>query len=170
MAGLLPGEPGGIFRLIDLPAEHWEAIQADLIQVGRTLDDIPHRFDWCAVLAIVKHPREDSALYRQIRRDQVGAQADWPMDRHIAVLTMDELRLANWQRVAQSYVRAGKTPPDPPEPTPRPGVSVTSVVDESLRAHNGVIKATGGKPVPAADFKRWWRMSQAERDAYEEAA
>lgn len=171
MAGILSAEPGGIFRLLDLPWEHWEAIEADLIKAGLSLDDIPNRLHWRAFMAMVKHAPEDSAI-RQLRRREQGKQpptgqveqgehADWPEDRHISVMILDQLRVMNYYTAATNAARAKRRAPDVPEPTHRPGMPISVDADGFTRNADGTTHV--GTAMPKAEFRRWWLATEEER-------
>lgn len=173
MAGVLQGTDGGIQSLLDLPWEHWEALVADLARLGWTIDDIPHRLDWVAVCALARHAGEGTALYRVRSRMQeasneprpVGHYSDWPVDRHIAVLELDELRIANWQRA-----NAGrKSPTAPPKPMWRPGVEA-EVDEHGFRKNADGSKQVGRDPIPANQFHEWWNATQEERENWKAVA
>lgn len=106
------GGHGGIFGLLDLPREHWEAIEADLLTRGFLLSDVPHRLSWRALKAFAKHADRSSALYRVT----VGPGAAWDAGEYMLAILVD---LASAE--LYSKTRDAKSGRNRPKPLRRPG-------------------------------------------------
>lgn len=128
-------------------------------------------------MALAKHAGEGTALYRVRSRDAkpsegprpVGHYSDWSQDRHIAVMTLDELRYSRWYAQAVRLADAKKTIPPAPQPTWRPGIEAEPQVRGEMK-RNADGSTHIGTAMPAIDFARWWSATQEERDNWEEAA
>lgn len=96
--------------------EHLEAIEADLVAVGWTWDDVPERLPWRSLFAFVKHLPATSALGRALDPET----ASWMDGTLVANLLAElgyRLDVANWQRS-----RDGQKGHRKPKPWPRPWV------------------------------------------------
>lgn len=103
---------GGTLGLLELVAEHREAIDYDLLCLGLDLNDLgTRRLDWCRLKAVLRWLPHDSAFGRSLR----GEDAEWGLAEHLLAGIHDLLAAGNWQR-------AGKKGAPRPKPLPRPGL------------------------------------------------
>lgn len=137
MVEVLRHQPGKLIGLLALDREHWEAIEADLLRSGWTLDDVPHRLTWRAVLAHVRTARRGTALYSLTN----GERADWGLAEQLAAEAVDALRISNWQRTENG--RKGRKQP---KPVKRPW----DVADKAEQ------KQFGSGAVSIDEFRRFW--------------
>lgn len=138
MAGGFRGELGGIFALCRLIERHGDAIEFDLLQAGRSLDDLGVTMSW----------RDLSVL---VRRWQVtpGTQTctavqgveHWSNLEVLVAELIDLTASANWQRAGRGNVPK-------PKPYPRPWVKPKS-------------RQLGSDPIPASEFNDWWESKKA---------
>lgn len=119
--------------LLALPRESWEAIEADLLDKGFTLADVPGRVTWRALIAMIKHSPRSSALTREMFAEEVS----WSVTDHLLAGILDYSALIAW---LNSDTKKNKRP----DPIKRPGVEPKSD-DKRL-----------GKPVPASKFWDLW--------------
>lgn len=108
--------PGGIVGLLAELDRYGEAIEYDLIRAGWTLDDVPHRLSWRALIAFVKQDghQTDSAL----RRVVLGADHVWGLTEFLLADVFDAMQWGNWQRASAG----ARSRPPRPKPYPRPGI------------------------------------------------
>ncbi|MEV5770079.1 hypothetical protein AB0L49_02245 [Streptomyces antimycoticus] len=107
---------GGILGLVRLLSEHGEAVEADLREhYGARLSDLFRGgLTW----------RELGVLVRQLpsrsRTRLATGDADgvWGLQEHLQALTIDELRVANWQRANEGVAKSKQS--KPPKPVDRP--------------------------------------------------
>lgn len=111
MAGPLGPDLGGIQGLLSSPRDLWEAIEADLLDKGFTLADIPGRVTWRALHAMVRRSRHGTAVFREI----YGDAASWGPMEHIGATQIDVLNTIAW---LTSDTNKNKRP----APVKRPGV------------------------------------------------
>ncbi|MFF8879599.1 hypothetical protein [Streptomyces flaveolus] len=124
MERALRDEAGGILGLVRLLSEHGEAVSADLrSEYGVRLSDLFARdstgrplLTWRELGGYVRQlpPR---ARTRIAMGDTDGL---YGLQEHLQALTIDELRVANWQRANEGVKPSKQT--KPPKPMPRPGV------------------------------------------------
>lgn len=115
-----------------LPREQWEAIEADLLNVGVTINELGERVSWRAVIGFVRHSGPSSALYRVSN----GADSAWTLEAQLLALVADILNVANYQRGGGKGAK--------PKPIERPGVK------------NEQVQRFGGTAVSAKSFDAWW--------------
>ena len=136
MAGGVEGHGGGICGLALLLEEHGEAVEYDLLVMGRSLDDLgTPALTWRDLFVIVRQAPPTSALARALEPDL----AAWASGQVLADLTAtvaDLLAAGNWQR-------QGKKSAPRPKRIKRPGQD------------NGE-KKFGRAPIPVKDFDDWW--------------
>ncbi len=123
MAEALRDGAGGILGLVRLLSEHGEALEADLRETyGVRLGDLFARdtcgrplLTWRELCGYVRQlpPR---ARLRLAMGDTDGV---WGLQEHLQALTIDELRVANWQRANEGVQKSRRT--KPPTPLMRPG-------------------------------------------------
>lgn len=93
MVGCFGRGPGGIDRLLELIRQHGEAIGADLLTIGRRLDEVgTATFSWWDFSARVTFAQPDSILYRALHGYSYG------MEPRQLALVIELLRSSNWQR------------------------------------------------------------------------
>lgn len=95
-------------------------MEADLLRAGWTVQDIPGRLPWTAVIALAENAGPGTALWTVER----GALAPWGVTEHLLRQLIDATRVLVWQNTADAQ-------PDPrtkvapakhyPEPTWWPG-------------------------------------------------
>jgi hypothetical protein len=114
MAGRLRGDGGGIFGLIDLLAEHGEAVEYDLIRAGLRLDDLgTERLSWRELKVVVRNtPANESAL----RRAQSPEDSPWTATTLLLAEAVDALRTLAWMKTKDGQKNRNR-----PQPIPRPG-------------------------------------------------
>lgn len=128
---------GGIAGLVELLAEHGEAVEYDLLTMGKRLADLGSvALTWRDLLIIVRQSPPQSALARSRYGDAVA----WGATEHLLALIADHLAGANWQRSGGKGTR--------PTPIKRPGA-------KSER------KSLGSGAIPISDFDAWWNEGAA---------
>ena len=105
---------GGIAALLSQSRESWEAIEADLLPMGWTLADVPHRFGWRPLLAYLRHAPRESAVYRVA----FGAPAKWGDLEYLTALVVDYLAVQVWMNSEDGHKKRNR-----PKPVPRPGAA-----------------------------------------------
>lgn len=136
MAGKL-GAAGKIIGLAAMLAEHGEAIEADLVGAGWTLDDVPSRLPWRALYAFVTHLPSDSALKREMN----GEDSEWATTlKTNAILADIHDAITSF---AAMFAKAKGGHPKEPKPYKRPGASSGE-------------KRIGKGAVPHGTFMKWW--------------
>jgi hypothetical protein len=72
--------------LFALSDEVWTAFEADIARSGWTLDDIPAKLNYRAVLAMIRNPKADDAVLAALRAMNPEPEADVPttLDEDIA--------------------------------------------------------------------------------------
>lgn len=112
------GEPlrvgsGGILGLALILTEYTGEVEADLQRFYglQLVDAYTGRLSWRRLLNLVTNLPEDSALAHR----RVGP---WGLTAQLLAATVDELRVANWQRAQMGTKERLK----PPKPIARPGV------------------------------------------------
>ena len=112
-------DPGKLARLLTLPREQWEAIEADLLDKGFTLADVPSRLSYRAVIAMVRYTSRESALGQVVGGDEMA----WSTSDHLLASLVDLTRWLVWAKSDDARRKRNK-----PEPLPRPGVVNEKVV------------------------------------------
>lgn len=115
-----------------------DALQADLLKIGRTLDDLgTSGLSWydLKVLAADFLKRHDSALSRELN----GVY--WSTEGQLLAVVADALHVANWQR-------GGKRSAPRPKPIKRPWEKAKG-------------RIVGSKPIPISQFSDWWDSKTA---------
>lgn len=124
---------GGILGLCCLLDEHSEAIEYDLLTLGRRLDNLgTPELSWRDLYVITRHLPPTSAL----RRAMGDGEEPWSTTDYLLALIADGINGGNWQR-------AGKSSAPKPRPIPRPGEASTG-------------ERYGADPIPVAEFDSWW--------------
>ena len=107
-------------------------MEADLLGMGITLEELGERVSWRAVIAFAKHAGPGTALYRVSN----GRDSAWSLDSQLLALIVDVLSVANYQR--------GGGKGSKPKPIQRPGVK------------NETSTKWGGAAVAAGSFDDFW--------------
>ena len=97
-----------------MPAEHLDALEADLVAAGWSWDDVPRRLPWRAVLAFADHPRPGSAFHAAIAPEH----AAWTDPAFLAFLVSRvefQVRQGNWMQSKDGQRNTNK-----PKPIPTP--------------------------------------------------
>src|SRR5690606_25549942 len=83
----LRGGPGGILGLLVELEDHEEALEHDLVVAGWTLDDVPERLNWRALLAFTRQAAQQpgTALYRSF----VGDDHVWGLNEQLLAAVCD---------------------------------------------------------------------------------
>lgn len=133
MAGSIGREPGGILAVCRLIEAHGEAVETDLLLMGRSLDELGLSLSWRDLFVLSKHWQvtPGSKLSSSIE----GAEV-WPREQMILADIFDSLAAANWQR--QGRANAKK-----PEAYKRPWVKSKE-------------KKLGSEAIPISQFNDWW--------------
>lgn len=139
MGGSFRCQPGGVQSLISLPREQWDAIEADLLDKGFTLADVPARVTWRALLAMVRYSPRTSAVVQEMFGDQVA----WSITDHLLACVVDYSATIAW-------LNSDTKRNDRPEPVARPGQEPTGL--------------GAGTAVPVSDFQRLWDENLARTE------
>lgn len=136
MAGGVGNHSGGIAGLCYLLTEHAEAIEFDLLVMGRRLDDLgTEALSWRDLLVVVRQAGPGSALARALNPEG-AAWASGAASADLLALVADLLAVSNWQR-------QGKKSAPRPKRVKRPGAATED-------------KKYGAAPIPVRDFDEWW--------------
>lgn len=93
MVGCVGGGPGGISSLHGLIDEFAEAVGADLLTIGKRVDEIgTDKFSWWDFKVWARNRPPESILATAIHGDF------YPLELRIQGMLVDLLRAANWQR------------------------------------------------------------------------
>lgn len=136
MAGGVDGRPGGIAGVCAELTEHGEAIEYDLLVIGRSLEDLgTDRLSWRDLWIVLTQAPRTSAY----ARSRLGEAALWGLAEHLIASVLDAVNAGNWQRGNQ-----GRQVPTPrPRPVSRPGVQ-----DDT--------QTFGSDPIKISEFNAWW--------------
>lgn len=111
MAGGVDGHGGGIVGLVRLLNEHGEAIEYELLTIGRHIDNLgTRRLTWRDLKVVALGSPPGGALHRSI--DPLGA--GWTADTYLLAAVADYEALSVWQR--------GGKKNNKPKPVWRPNV------------------------------------------------
>lgn len=123
--------------LFSLPATSRAAIEADLVAVGWTFDDVPVRLPWRALFAFVAHLGPDSAYQRVTNPDLAFWMGGAGVQGLLATIA-DHLAVLKWQNTKDGH--KNRRPPKPiKRPWSRPGG-----------------QQIGRGAIPAASWAAWW--------------
>lgn len=136
MAEGLRYQPGGILSLVELIDEHYEAIEADLLDRGWRLAEVGRGLSWRDLLIMVRRFQRDpeTATARAMHGEH------WSVTDQLLAVIADLLQVGNWQR-------AGKKSAPKPKPIQRPW--------ERPKNHR-----LGSKPIPISKFSDWWESKR----------
>lgn len=137
------GDAGGIAGAVGIIESHGGALEYDLMtRAGMTLDDIPSRLPWRALINFYTRLDAGSALYKELSPET----ADWQGTGRVPMLladVIDSINMLRYENALANRPRRGARPKKP-KPYPRPGVKA----DEGTKI--------GRDPIPAKDFDAWW--------------
>ena len=134
---------GGILGAVEAIEAHGGALEYDLMtRAGMTLDDIPSRMSWRALINFYTHLDAGSALFKEISPEV----ADWQGTGRLPMLLADLIDSVNMMRYENSIMHRRRRGfrPKKPKPYPRPWVKE----DKGTKI--------GRDPIPAKDFDSWW--------------
>ncbi len=104
---------GGTRGLLELIAEHAEAVEYDLIGLGLRLDWLGSEWlSWRDLLVIVNQSPVDSALFRAMHPED----AVWGLKEQLLAVIADALHGANWQRSGGTGARPKPIRPSDDQP------------------------------------------------------
>jgi hypothetical protein len=110
VAGGVDGHGGGIVGLVRLLNEHGEAIEYELLTIGRNLEHLGTRhLSWRDLKVVVNQAPPGGALHRSL--DPKGWA--WGADTYMLAGLVDLTAAANWQRAGDKHKKR-------PDPLPRP--------------------------------------------------
>lgn len=115
MVGAFRFDVGGICGLLTLPVEQWGAVEADLLERGFVLADVPGKVSWRAVKSLVRHATRDSAFYRAT----VGAASLWGPGEYLLAVLVDLAQMELWAKTRDGHRNLHR-----PAPIRRPGEDV----------------------------------------------
>ena len=100
MVGSVGGGPGGIGSLHGLIDKYAEAVGADLLTIGKRVDDIgSESFSWWDFKVWVSYRPPGSILHTAVHGEH------YPFDIRLLGYVVDLLRSANWQRAGKQANR-----------------------------------------------------------------
>lgn len=110
-----PGEIGALYSIL---IRHWGAVERDLLTNGFRFADVnTERLTFDEFTNFVIYAPPGTAVYHQLHQG-------WTVGDHLAAFQLDVL---NWLRWAKT--EDGQHNKNPPDPTPRPGVTTTAADD-----------------------------------------
>ena len=112
--------PGGIAQLVRIIDKHGRALEYDLMtRAGFTLEDVPSRVSFRALLSFVSHLGADSELVAELKPELAG----WQGAQRVPMMLADVIDLLNniGYMYASSHRGKGKPKPKQPRPYRRPG-------------------------------------------------
>ena len=83
---------GGIYGILRELDAYEDAIRADLIHIGRSLDDVPDRLSWRDLKAILQTAPRDSAYARA----KIGPDIEWVLQTEVLAGIYDQLSMLRW--------------------------------------------------------------------------
>jgi hypothetical protein len=119
VVGAVQGDAGGIGSLRSFlnDEEVAEAVNADLLEIGRNLDMLGTAgLSWWDLKCLIRHTRHDSALSRLKNEDW-----RWDLPAQLLAAQVDETARLRWKAF-----NGRKS--DYPKPIPRPGVESNKVI------------------------------------------
>lgn len=122
-----------------MPAEHLDALEADLVVAGWSWDDVPHRLPWRAVIAFADNLGPLSALRRVVDPDAAG-WADPAFAAYLLTRVEYQTRHGNWMQS-----RDGQRKSNRPEPIPTP-----------WDKPSGKTRVIGGGAIPISQWDDFW--------------
>lgn len=134
MGAALGHRSGGIVGLLCLPVDQWDALEADLLRAGCSINDYPQRFSLRTLVSFFRHSPRGSAVFSTM----YGERSQWGTLEELLALVVEALWDANWQR-------QGKAQAPRPEPIRRPG-----------RERPGDTKHYGGEGMSIDEFEQRW--------------
>lgn len=95
-----------------MPRSQWEAIEADLVPMGYTLEDVPNRLNWRALSRWLDRAPQTSNSYQL----HFGPPARWGDAEYMMALMVDYLALLAWMKTKDGHANRRR-----PDQIPRPG-------------------------------------------------
>lgn len=95
-----------------MPRGQWEVIEADLVPMGYTLEDIPGRLNWRAFARWLDRAPQSSNIY-QLHH---GHPARWGDKEYMFAMMVDYLALLVWMKTKDGAANRHR-----PDRLPRPG-------------------------------------------------
>lgn len=92
MAGRFWHHDGGIRGILQELDAHEDAIRYDLLSIGFTIEDIPHRLGWRTVKAFLSASPKSSAYVRS----KLGHDAAWTLEADLMAGLIDTVRDLHW--------------------------------------------------------------------------
>lgn len=139
MAGGVGDQRGGILSLCRLIERYGEAIEFDLLQVGRSLDELGDSLSWRDLWVLVMRWQKTPGT---ATCEAVHDVVLWDTPTQILAGIFDLLGISNWQR-------AGKRSARKPKPLDRPW-------DKKAKS-----RSFGSDPIPISQFNDWWDRAAA---------
>lgn len=137
LAEVLGSVAGGIAGLLTLPAEQWQAIEADLLRCGKTRSqlgtpDLP----WSAVVAMVRHTSRGDALHREVH----GDLARFAEVEYMLADVIDALNTLVWFKT-----KDGQKGRNRPKPYPRPQAAGALGISDAEISDSGALQVGKGQ-------------------------
>lgn len=104
MAERFGRQSGGIEGVLQELDAYEDAIRADLLRIGYSLDDVPEKLDWRDLLALLRSSPRDSAYVRA----KVGTDIQWGLLEELVATVFDEVRRLSWALTAPKGTPAPK--------------------------------------------------------------
>lgn len=124
---------GGIFGLLDFLGKHAEAVEYDLLMMGKHIDQLgTPALSWRDLLVLVHR-------WLKVNSSATFESANgvvWSIEGQLLAAVIDLTQSANWQR-------AGKKSAPKPKPLPRPWLQPKT-------------QSIGRDPIPISQFNDWW--------------
>jgi hypothetical protein len=125
-------DSGKILGLLNILRDHGEAVEYELLRVGKRLDDIgTEALSWHELWIVAINAPPKSPLHISI----AGDAAFWSIETYIFASILDALNNANWQRGGGKGMR--------PTPVKRPQ-------DKQKE------QRFGSEPILITEFDEWW--------------
>lgn len=132
-----------------MPPDQWQALELDLLDRNRSLDDIgTERLNWRLLLTLIKYSSRTSALARATFGDEVV----WSATDYLLANLVDLTNLLLWFKTADGQKNKNR-----PKALPRPGM--VEPVSDGVKI--------GGKGVPREEFADRWAEAVARQLAEE---
>lgn len=107
--------PGGIIGLLTLPRDQWEALEADLMNAGFTVEDYPDRLTLYTLHVFMRHSKHGSNVFKVLH----GERADWGYTQELLARLIEATWDGNWQRAGRQHAPKPKPLARPWEVSPK---------------------------------------------------
>ncbi len=141
MARRIGDRAGGILGLLELVEQHQEAIEYELLRIGRRLRDLGTRLTWRDLLVLVRGWQKSP---HNAVSEAIHGYSVWTIEEQLLAELIDVGRMANWQR--QNKPHAAK-----PKRTPRPWERQKET------------RRLGRDAIPISAFDDWWESKAKVR-------